>query len=97
MGDDNAQPRRRSEDGYVGFDDDHEPRAAGAFSTVIPLVIRVGTALANVAHLALGALASLVAAAALVPLMRRRHGAGPSLPRMSGPARPGPQDRSDPS
>ncbi|EWM19776.1 hypothetical protein [Kutzneria sp. 744] len=79
--------------GYVGFDNDHEPALGEMVSRVGPLVLRVTTPFVRAAHLALGAFASLVAAAALVPLLRHRHGVTPTFTART--TRPGLHDRSD--
>lgn len=59
---------------YASFDDDHEAPATTLLHAVLPLAMRLAGALAHAAHLALGTGASLIAAAALAPLLRRRRG-----------------------
>ena len=74
--------------GYVGFDDDR-PCPTVDLSTLVRLARLLGPA-AHIGDLALGTVASLLAAIALVPLLRRRRDWAPVRP-----ARPGTTDRSE--
>lgn len=92
MTDNSGQFTITSATGYAGFDD-HQSRPVTALSADLPLLLRVSTWLAHAAQLVLGALASLAAAAALVPLLRSRPGGTP--PRSSQPGRPASRVRSE--
>ncbi len=82
-----------AESGYVGFDDEsHHHCGDQAVAMVLARSLRLLGPLAHATHLALGAAAAVVAALALVPLLRRRPGVTSRTPR---PTQPGPRDRSD--